>query len=390
MSKQTVQFRTFVYCTPQLTRAAEIAFKEKRFDAGIYAAFRAELALIDLLASELPADVQQRLELGYLKDKFPDCGNTSVSMGCVVDHFNANPNDDGPMAVLNCGSGGIKFQFYSKHTPSGTIRCLAEEKEQKREELEAEHKAIFVSPNHITNETLDELHSIGENWAALFAKYWKKHCKDAPQQAICFVTGNIRNEFENDKTTQKRRDLINEQMAALLHFVPSWCSFSHIMMQKFEAQFEMVASAAVYQNYYYLYRKEDEGETEVIAAAGVGGASVQITVKVGEGCRYFLNDGGMKAPDLLQPKLLNLAKNGVEGSGSLAHTLAQAVFHSRKRRAILAFKSGFALAVDKSTRIFLILFPSYCEHDRCWHLIDPLADGWIDTQPKFCVSHQTK
>jgi len=73
-----------------------------------------------LMQDESWVEVRDRITIGLIKDT-ADYGNTSVSMGAA-----AMKSECEKVGFLNCGTGGVKYQFYSRE--NGCLRLVSEYK----------------------------------------------------------------------------------------------------------------------------------------------------------------------------------------------------------------------------------------------------------------------
>jgi hypothetical protein len=264
--------------------------------------------------------VRERVMLGMVKET-KNHGNTSVSMGLAVRYFAANATRSG-VAFLNCGTGGIKYQYYRKdcgiiyvaleHKPKDgaspnamELPCVSFVPKKalesiKNRDLLNNETGVFrnkVSTKFSMREFKDSYMPIG-------------HCEDEHNYESCetfaFITGTIREHYEK-QSFQGGADMQGCMVQYFYATTPGsagveikFIGTSYFLTQEVEGDNELSGTSKMYENL------EAAGlippGSRVIASFGIGRGSTQLTwVNPTNGMLMPVNQSvGMNKPDELK------------------------------------------------------------------------------------------
>jgi hypothetical protein len=187
---------------------------EKTLGLHVSLAFLAHLYGLDHIPGW--SDVKDIVEVGLIKDT-NDCGNSSVSMGLAWNYFKARPQEE-YVAFLNCGTGGVKLQFYTReHDPSGKKILVSIAYEYKPEEMGAVANITGVGnyrPQGKKQPLEDVKKELIEVVLERFANYKriirektseeKREINWTQKKPYAFVTGTIRSHWEKANDDMKQ------------------------------------------------------------------------------------------------------------------------------------------------------------------------------------------
>lgn len=279
---------------------------------GPYLGFVSTITLLDNLWNfEGLKNVRGSLAIGLIKDTIK-YGNTSVSMGAAVEHFSKHPDYDektnsGPdddVVFLNCGTGGIKYQYYVRR--DGIIRIEKEHKPQNQTGPNSLKIGTYTPTKEVNGEKEDasiqfernQLQFVNELTNILSGLPDKMNKPTRPPitlhaPIVAFVTGTVRAKWEKaSKDEKKQYDLYMEnyfggfpednkdtssvERIAIKIPHPSNEHKSYYMEQNMEGNLELLGTRQMYKNI-VAGNRLDQG-TVVIATVGIGKGSCQFSI----------------------------------------------------------------------------------------------------------------
>lgn len=295
------------------------------------------------------------IQVGLLKAT-SDCGNTSVSMGLATRFFKRNQTNS--VALLNFGTGGVRFQLYTRNA-EGIVSCLLEYKPpglnkgvlsklcfgayQPKEDEKRE-------PDEVKAEIEEGLRLAPWNNAQLAQKF-----KLGVVPVFAFVTGTLRNFWENNPDDAVGiSDAVNQFLERVLGqssyfsqiLQESDQRFEFLMPQRLEGQMELVACRAMYEQYSAMTGKK----LEPIISLGCGKGSSQWT---------SLDPDASLSQDFTKYSLEPVMQFGMDCS-DLAENLGSAIVQSYRRDNQLEELARLALAIHERGNVPVIALKSGC------------------------------
>ncbi len=276
-----------------------------------------------------------KVKFGLVKET-PDCGTSSVSMGIAVEYFNRHPPLSAPEAILllNCGSGGIKFQLFDCCS-DGIVKAVEEMKGSSHLPSPNAVKIGHYTPDEVRNWDSEQTNLIS-NFQAFVSKVGSKYHKFS---IFAFVTGKVREVYE--KSNDFEGKIMDYDMQSYFRNLPHVCPlylFSFFLPQQEEARLEGIATQALYANLWK--RKCLSQQVKVDQTWGIGQGSSQM----GDLCLF---QGGMK--DVIK---LALLPHEIEKQMDIAKIESlMNRWDSSEIPSVIALKSGCALLPDKYTCI---------------------------------------
>lgn len=241
-----------------------MALLDKAGDDAIVVALRTVLELVFNLwytADEQWIALRNRVQIGLVKDT-KKYGNTSVSQGCAVNYFSANP-DKTNVAFLNCGTGGIKYQVYKND--NGLITVVSEFKPEN-----GASPQVFAKP--LGDETSKEI----VKQHTLLKSEMTSSGIPLDCEVFAFVTGTIRANWENGSATERVDfDSYVEMMFAAIPAIKPISPTSFFLTQEAEGELESLGTTSMYDN--LSIAGELQSGVRTAAVIGIGRGSVQLT-----------------------------------------------------------------------------------------------------------------
>src|SRR4029079_13184642 len=197
-------------------------------------------------------NVRGKLKIGWIKET-REYGNTSVSMGAA----SKTTVDVDKIGFLNCGTGGIKYQIFSK------MPCL---------HMLKVHRGK-CNVNQLTCgdyiPTQNEM-ALGEARTFLQSESKEQGLRDMPIYA--FITGPIRDAWAS--ATPENKEKMETRMANFfkpINALPLPHVKSFFITQQQEAELELEAVQSMYDN--LKANKKLQEDVNIIACFGIGRAS---------------------------------------------------------------------------------------------------------------------
>lgn len=252
---------------------------------GLSTTLRALVALWFLDFNPWP-QLRTKVSIGLIKET-AEYGNTSVSMGAAA-CYPLLP----AIGFLNCGTGGIKYQLYTRDVTN----ILKLESEFKPKNGLSVNSLLAGNYRPKPGEEIT---------MAVLEQSIRDELKDAPWKdrpdipVVAFVTGQIRQYWEIAGEGEKK--VLDSQMEAL--FQPFKISklvkqSSYFMPQDTEGKLELLATQTLYKNLVKAGLLDQD--VEVIGSIGIGRGSLQWMIgKEGEAVSQILYQEGMKDPERL-------------------------------------------------------------------------------------------
>ncbi len=177
--------------------------------------------------------LRDRVQIGVIKET-PDRGNTSVSMGA----FQQCVPGLGTVGFLNCGTGGVKYQLYTR-CPDGVI-AIDELKSVKGEPV------VSISDMAIGSYTPPKWPISFEENAKLLATQLADWRGNATFPVHAFITGTIRQHVEEHP---EEWPLFEAEMKRLFepHGIKPLLEHYFITQEK-EGELEFIGTAQMYKN----------------------------------------------------------------------------------------------------------------------------------------------
>ncbi len=282
--------------------------------------------------SQWQETLKLKVRLGLVKET-TDCGTSSVSMGAAVEWFAKNPKHK-TILILNCGSGGIKFQIFA--IEDDVVKVMDELK----------GLTALPSPNavQIGNYIPENVRDWVTEQQTLIQVYWEftqTIYAGIIDAEFAFVTGKVRESYEkSDMQEQKvKNNNITQYFQKNLGIAPF--QKSYFLSQAEEARLEALATKTLYENLFqknYLTQKVTVDQTW-----GIGQGSSQI----GD---FILYQSGMN--DL--QALSYLPKNTLIDCQLIEMLMDR--WNQRPELSLIALKSGCALLPDKYPALREMLF----------------------------------
>jgi hypothetical protein len=324
-------------------------------DDGTNAAFVTTLSTLQRLYQQLTLPrwraLRKRVRVGLIKET-RDFGNTSVSCGIAVEYFEklavqkpdslTQTND---LLVLNCGTGGVKYQLlrYAK----------AEKRVSVLEEIKP--KAASSSPNdvQVQDETgkvlFNRLMNVDGCKTGILRAVEEIRAKN-PQipHILAVVTGPIRAAWE--EATSQDRDVFDNHMKAIFSSFATCQNGSYFITQEEEGRLELQAARSMYANLVEA-KILDEGEPCISFGIGMGSTqwaagSTEKNSRVIKKAHLIGVPLGMGATHVSLPTfdeyLLSQLKGTAEAQEAFFAALESTNFP------VIALKSGCLLSFEKN------------------------------------------
>lgn len=216
--------------------------------------------------------VKTKCRISILKET-PDCGNTSVSMGVAGRYFGINPTAK-RVLLLNCGTGGIKYQEGVNN--NGLVIIGREFKPSQRVgefKVESKSPTASSSPQGICQGSYKpkDVTTLNDAIKQLDAELAQLELGD-DCTIIAFITGTVRAHWEQADPAEKRHmDNIMTLLFRDARIRPF--SESFFMPQRVEAELEYQATSMMHKNAHRAGHLPNE--PTIIASFGIGRGSTQ-------------------------------------------------------------------------------------------------------------------
>lgn len=244
-------------------------------DAGIFFAAHATLvALKNLWYMEDPewCELRHHVQVGLVKET-KDAGNTSVSMGVAAQRMQDSPALK-YVALLNCGTGGVKYQLYGL-SAAGHLVVKKEYKPKGGWDSFSRLEVGEYDPSKVTSEWFGTAHlerTVKKNLAKAKSE-WGGIVGADHVEIYAFITGTIRNYYY--RADVEERKVLDSEVGGILGDagVKPWDGSSFFMSQDREGQMEMEAIKTMYSNL-TINKRLPFGTTPIISV-GIGRGTCQ-------------------------------------------------------------------------------------------------------------------
>lgn len=271
---------------------------------GAYLGFISTMNLLEeLWACVNLREIRDKLAIGLVKDTIA-YGNTSVSMGVAVEHFSKLDGNNNDVVLLNCGTGGIKYQHYVRQ--DGIIRAGKEYKPENQTGPNSLKIKEYVPMKEVDGKKIESSISFERNQLQ-FVNELTGFLSDSPNKEnvskfhpislhapiIAFVTGSVRAKWEKESTTGKKpyddymekyfggfseneQDMKSDDRIAIKIPYSSNKYKSYYMEQYMEGNLELSGTRQMYNN--ILSADKLNKGTAVVASVGIGRGSCQFSI----------------------------------------------------------------------------------------------------------------
>ena len=226
---------------------------------------------------------RETIHIGLVKETKRH-GNTSVSMGCATQYFAKNPERSG-VAFLNCGTGGIKYQYYRKD--NGIIYVALEHKPKDGASPNGIEISGFkpkVPVGYVRNVLLlnNELYDFRHNVDVMFPDVADTYSSviEGPSsvETFAFITGSIREFWEQQNHCVSSLNMVmTEYFRSVMYgscgveTKPFGDSF--FLKQETEGALELLGTSKMYEN--LSSAGLIKSGSLVVSSFGIGRGSVQ-------------------------------------------------------------------------------------------------------------------
>jgi hypothetical protein len=324
----------------------ELESKSDETTIGPIIAFKVAGETLKVLKEKL-GDCADCLQVSIIKGTY-DHGTTSVSQGAAERVYNMPVYRDRPLVLLNCGTGGIKFQL-AKYN-GGKIAIVAESKTSSGE--------LVPSPNalEIANYKPKNVFPFNENKQMMKDKltvFLKEHNLPSDTLVFGFVTGTVREfwekakdekmEYEN-KIIEYFKDAEVQPLANVLAIDNS----SYYISQYDEGKLELLGTKSMFENL-----QQDsmlDPNDYVLGSFGIGKASSQLMSFLLDGKTLLLShNAGMGKIDDLKglPKAIE-----TQLTDDVINKLKYAIIIRKKGgKPVICLKSGTVLLCESNDEV---------------------------------------
>lgn len=299
-----------------------------------------------------------RMKCGWITET-ENYGTSSVSMGIAVKLFYFT---DQPIALLNCGTGGIKATIFKKRQEDGSVYCSF-----KLSTVNDEAK--ICSPNAVKIGTYQPRPSTNipgsEEEVAEWAAVWNTDLQNrlllsealkdalvaqgaqAPFHIFPFITGPCRQHWEKSSASERARMELDAKKYFECFGITGEI-VSYFISQENEGEFEQIAGETMYRN---LANNEVIPENiQIFRTFGIGQGSTQW----GSDC---LVPVGMKNIAALEENVPNIfMKKLFAGTLTKAYEKMLTLCFDQRQIPVLVLKSGCALLLNSDANLRKLVY----------------------------------